>query len=250
MLRDNGGAVTNRRERLRAALDRDLRRTARRLLVSGGIDAVTLAAIAREVGITPPAIYRYYKSRDDLIYTLAEDVIGELVGELRAAAAEHPERPDRQLIAMIRAFTGWAAKNRAEYGFVFGVPSPTVDDVYREIAKAWTVKIGGTFGEPYLRLWRQRPFDVPAESELEPALQKQLDSYRALVGLERMPLGAILVFIECWSRMYASMSFDVFGLMSATFTDMTPMHERMCRGVCELLGIEYEPPGKAETGDS
>ncbi|WP_298180694.1 TetR/AcrR family transcriptional regulator [Saccharomonospora sp.] len=234
--------MANRRERLRVALDRDLRRTARRLLVSGGIDAVTLAAIAREIGITSPAIYRYYKSRDDLVYTLAKDVIDELVGELGAAAARHPEYPARQITAMIRAFTAWAARNRAEYGFVFGVPPPPVGHVYREIAKTWTVEVGGTFGKSYLQLWRQRPFDVPADDDLEPALQKQLDNYRVLVGLEPMPLGAILVFIECWSRMYASMSFDVSGLMSATFTDMSPMHERMCRGICELLGIEYEPP--------
>ncbi|EHR63476.1 TetR/AcrR family transcriptional regulator [Saccharomonospora cyanea] len=237
-------ASTNRRARLRAALDRDLRRTARRLLVSGGLDAVTLAAIAREVGITPPAIYRYYGSRDDLLLALADDLIAELVGELGTAAAAHPDdRPDRQIIAMIRAFPSWAARNRAEYGFVFGTPSPTAGHIHRAIAKSWNAEVGGAFGERYLRLWRQQPFDVPSDSELEPSLRKQLDDYRTVVHLQSMPLGAILVFIECWSRIYASISFDVFGFMSATFTDMTPMHERMCQGICELLGIEYVPPG-------
>ncbi len=236
-------ASMNRRARLRAALDRDLRRTARRLLVAGGLDAVTLAAIAREVGVTPPAIYRYYSGRGDLLLALAKDLIAELVGELEAASAAYPDdRPDRQLTAMVRAFPAWAARNRAEYGFVFGTPSPAAGNLYEQITKTWNIEVGGAFGKRYLRLWRQRPFDVPADDELEPSLRKQLSDYRAIVGLDPMPLGAILVFIECWSRIYASISFDVFGFMSATFTDMAPMHERMCRGICELLDVEYEPP--------
>ncbi|EID54774.1 TetR/AcrR family transcriptional regulator [Saccharomonospora xinjiangensis] len=236
--------TTNRRARLRAALDHDLRATARRLLVSGGLESVTLAAIAREVGVTPPAIYRYHGSRDDLLRALADDLVGELVRELRRASAAYPDdNPGRQILAMVRTFVAWSVRNRAEYGFVFGTPSPASGDLHREIARAWTVAVGGAFGERYLRLWQEKPFDVPGDSELESALRRQLGNYRALVRLESMPLGAILVFIECWSRMYASVSFDVSGFMSSTFTDMTPLHERMCRGVCELLGIEYEPPG-------
>nr|WP_307845951.1 helix-turn-helix domain-containing protein [Saccharomonospora sp. NB11] len=239
--------ATTRRERLRAALDRDLRRSARRLLVGGGIDAVTLAAIAREVGITPPAIYRYYRSRDDLLLALAEDLIGELVGELRAAAAKFPdERPDQQITAMIRAFPAWATRNRAEFGFVFAAPPPVAGHLHREITEAWTIAVGGAFGERYLRLWEQQPFEVPDESELEFGLSKQLEGYRSVVRLDPMPLGAILVFVECWSRIYASISFDVFGLLSTPFPDMSVMHERMCRAICERLGISYELPAAPE----
>ncbi|MER7114407.1 TetR/AcrR family transcriptional regulator [Saccharomonospora azurea] len=239
--------ATTRRERLRAALDRDLRRSARRLLVAGGIDAVTLAAIAREVGITPPAIYRYYRSRDDLLLALADDLVAELVGRLRAAAAVFPDEcPDRQITAMIRAFTAWATKHRAEFGFVFAAPPPVAGHMRREITEAWTAAVGGAFGERYLQLWQQQPFEVPGEDELEPGLLRQLETYRAVVRLDPMPLGAILVFIECWSHIYASISFDVFGLLSTPFPDLSVMHERMCRAICERLGISYEPPASSE----
>ena len=49
-----------RRERLRAETEREIRQAARALLVERGRDAVTLRAIARELGITAPALYRYY----------------------------------------------------------------------------------------------------------------------------------------------------------------------------------------------
>lgn len=48
-----------RRERIRAATEMEIRQHARTLLIEQGRDAVTLRAIARELGITAPALYRY-----------------------------------------------------------------------------------------------------------------------------------------------------------------------------------------------
>ncbi|MTK32974.1 TetR family transcriptional regulator, partial [Nocardia seriolae] len=58
---------TRRRGRIPAVSDADIRRVARSLLVEQGPDAITLRAIARELGITAPALYRYYESRDALV---------------------------------------------------------------------------------------------------------------------------------------------------------------------------------------
>lgn len=49
-----------RRERLRTATLAEIKEGARRLLVTGGVDAVSLRAIARDMGMTAPAIYRYF----------------------------------------------------------------------------------------------------------------------------------------------------------------------------------------------
>ncbi|KMS83520.1 hypothetical protein ACZ91_52700 [Streptomyces regensis] len=76
-----------RPRRQRAATDRDIRHAARALLVDDGPEAVTLRAIARELGITAPALYRYYGSRDDLLEHLRADVVADLTsgGGVRAA---------------------------------------------------------------------------------------------------------------------------------------------------------------------
>lgn len=52
-----------RRDRMRAATMEEITTTARRLLVEQGPDAASLRAIAREMGMTAPGLYRYYSSR-------------------------------------------------------------------------------------------------------------------------------------------------------------------------------------------
>ena len=56
-----------RRDRMRAATMEEITATARRLLVEQGPEAASLRAIAREMGMTAPGLYRYYSSRDVLL---------------------------------------------------------------------------------------------------------------------------------------------------------------------------------------
>ena len=63
------GAVQppSRRDRLRAATTEEIIQTARQLLVKDGPEAVSLRAIAREMGMTAPGLYRYFGSHEELI---------------------------------------------------------------------------------------------------------------------------------------------------------------------------------------
>ena len=63
-----------RRDRVRAATIEEIKQTARRLLVTRGPDAVSLRAIAREMGMTAPGLYRYFDSREVLIRAVVADV--------------------------------------------------------------------------------------------------------------------------------------------------------------------------------
>ena len=75
----------SRRERLRAETTEEITATALALLAEGGPDAVTLRAIAREMGMTAGAIYGYFPTRDDLINRLITDVYTSLVDKVEAA---------------------------------------------------------------------------------------------------------------------------------------------------------------------
>ena len=54
----------SRRERARAATFGEIKRTARRVLVRSGPDGLALRAVAREMGMTAPALYRYFDNRE------------------------------------------------------------------------------------------------------------------------------------------------------------------------------------------
>src|SRR5436309_5397370 len=72
----------SRRDRQRAATLAEIKAAARRLLVSGGTSAVGLRAVARELGLTPPALYRYFPSHEALISALIADLYDELTTAL------------------------------------------------------------------------------------------------------------------------------------------------------------------------
>ena len=57
----------SRRDRVRAATTQEILQTARKLLVEDGPAAISLRAIAREMGMTAPALYRYFGSHDELL---------------------------------------------------------------------------------------------------------------------------------------------------------------------------------------
>ena len=101
--------ILTRRERARVETVREIKQTARQVLVEHGPEGLALRAVAREMGMTAPALYRYFDSREDLIENVVADLYDELTAELeRACAAAEPATVGAQLLAASRAFRLWA----------------------------------------------------------------------------------------------------------------------------------------------
>src|SRR5690348_17560096 len=82
----------SRRDRLRAATIDEIIQTARQLLVKDGPEAVSLRAIAREMGMTAPGLYRYFGNYEELVRYLCASIFTELGNDIGQAieAAEPP----------------------------------------------------------------------------------------------------------------------------------------------------------------
>ncbi len=80
--------------------------TAMRLLGTDGVDALTLGRVAREEGLVPAALYRYFPSKDALLAALQRRTVAalhaRLTAHLAALDAEAPRReaPMRALVAL------------------------------------------------------------------------------------------------------------------------------------------------------
>ena len=74
----------SRRDRARAETVREIKQTARRVLVDQGVDGLALRAVAREMGMTAPGLYRYFDSREDLVEHVVADLYDELTDVLEA----------------------------------------------------------------------------------------------------------------------------------------------------------------------
>jgi AcrR family transcriptional regulator len=117
--------MVNRRERVRAATVQEIKDVARRQLVGDGPSAVSLRAIAREMGMTAPALYRYFPSFDHLVQSLVSDLSTELCSAVEAARELAPtDDASARLLAVCRAFRSWSVTHPAEFGLIFGTPTP------------------------------------------------------------------------------------------------------------------------------
>jgi AcrR family transcriptional regulator len=121
----DGRATTGRRERLRAETTAEIKKVALELMATGGPDAITLRAIAREMGMTANAIYGYFATRDDLVTTLINDVSTALADVLDAAwEATSAQDPATRIRAWANAFRDWSLGNPQGFRLIFGDPVP------------------------------------------------------------------------------------------------------------------------------
>jgi len=232
----------SRRDRVRAATTQEIKQTARRILVEQGPEAVSLRAIAREMGMTAPALYRYFDSHEVLMQHVICDIFDELGDNLNAAieAAGAGDDITAKFVAACREFRGWALSHTREFSLLFGTPLPGLsvdkDDITDESGR----KFAGTFIGLYLELWQRSPFPVPAPDEIDPGLRDQLERFRDGLGAD-IPVGAVLTFLRCWIRLYGIVSLEVFGHLSFALDDAAPMFDQMLRELAQLIGLRYPP---------
>ncbi|MGQ0839504.1 TetR/AcrR family transcriptional regulator [Actinokineospora sp.] len=236
-----------RRERGRADTDREIRRHARTLLVSDGPQAVTLRAIAREVGITAPALYRYYASREDLLEHLRNDVCADLAAELAGDLDRVPADHIEQVLAICRGFRRWALAHPQEFILVFASPEANAycssDD---------TTIAQDSFGRIFLgvaaRVLAAGQLTTPPDRDIPESLHADLAQFRtellatiAQTGVDmpvdRLSIGTAYVMLQFWVRLYGQVTLEVFGQFPFQVTDAEGLFETMLLDLAGEIGL-------------
>jgi AcrR family transcriptional regulator len=102
-----------------------IKSTAWKQIAELGAPTLSLRAIARELGITAPAIYNYFPSRDELVTALIVDAYNSLADSQESAITHLP--PDNlsgRLSALGLAYRQWAVSHPQRYLLIFGTPIP------------------------------------------------------------------------------------------------------------------------------
>ncbi|MBO0657382.1 TetR/AcrR family transcriptional regulator [Streptomyces triculaminicus] len=107
------------RERYRAQVRAEVKERAWEQIATAGASALSLNAIARQMGMTGPALYRYFASRDDLITELIRDAYQSLAETFRTASASGAD-----LAGLAHALRGWALEDPQRYLLIYGTPVP------------------------------------------------------------------------------------------------------------------------------
>jgi AcrR family transcriptional regulator len=114
-------AALSRRERIRADTLAEIREHGFAQVAEGGPGALSLNGIAKAMGMSGPALYRYFASRDDLLVALVEESWADIADTLTEAAKRtQSATPEERFRAALTATREWALSQPHRYRLVFG----------------------------------------------------------------------------------------------------------------------------------
>ena len=229
-----------RRERLRTETEREIRQAARALLVESGQDAVTLRAIARKLGITAPALYRYYDSHDALLRQLCDDICADMAATLHAdLAADTSGQVGCKVRAVCHAFRRWALAHPQEFALVFASPRDPLG--------------ADQFGSVFLQLagpliasnQDANHVDEPVPAVLhedlvrfQQVLRDAVAEHGVTLTDEVLNLGKIYHVVQSWVRLYGHVALEVFGRFPFAVSNPEPMFDSMLDQMLADIGFD------------
>ncbi|MBP1233203.1 AcrR family transcriptional regulator [Arthrobacter sp. PvP102] len=238
-------ALRTPRERARAQTVADIVRLGREHLARHGAAALSLRAVARELGVVSSAVYRYVQSRDELLTLLLIDAYGELGDEVDAAVGRVAEGDFAgRFRALGRAVRGWALREPARYALLFGSPVPgyrapaerttepgtrVVYSLMALLDNAWRA---GALGAESGAVAAAPPAAVP------PALAADLKVIREERGLG-LTDGLLARGALVWTSLFGAISFEVFGQYGeGTFSARDELFEHHLQVLAGIAGLE------------
>ncbi|MFI7697772.1 TetR/AcrR family transcriptional regulator [Nonomuraea sp. NPDC049480] len=196
------------RQRYREQVRNEIKQAALAQVGDGGAAALSLNAVARQLGMTGPALYKYFGSRDDLLTELILDGFDGLAAAVRAGVREGA--PRTRLHALAGAFFAWAVAHPHIFELLAGTPSPGYRAPPESVRRAREV-LGpflpvfgqgrcGPAAEPLREEMRRWVEETPAVAEWVRAFASEGDIATALAGT-----------IMVWSQLQGILSLEVQG---------------------------------------
>ena len=112
-----------RRERLRADTVAEIKQAALDQIATQGAASLSIRGIARDIGMSPAGLYRYYDSLDTLITELVTDTYTDLASTVETAV-DRRESARARLRAGMHAYRDWSVADPHRFLLIFGTPIP------------------------------------------------------------------------------------------------------------------------------
>jgi len=198
-----------RRNERQPNLQEAIKETAWRQIAESGASALSLRAIARELGITAPAIYNYFSDRDALVTALIIDAYTSF-GDSQLAARDAVSAEDMagRLMATGVAYRDWAHKYPQRYQLIFGTPIPgyaaPLEQVLPSAARSLSVLAGVVDA-----LRAGGKLNVPDFPEVKEEYKVSFDLWKKFGG--DYDLLSLSVAVLIWARVHGIVSLEIAG---------------------------------------
>jgi len=237
-------ATTNRRARLRIETTAEIKRVALDLMASGGPGAITLRAIAREMGMTANAIYGYFATRDDLLTALVEDVYTELADTLESARDALPETdPAGRILAWAQAFRDWSLGHPQGFRLIYGDPVPGYQPPEGGAAPGAEHRVCAGLTGLAAGAWPQAKDRYTDESfewaDFDEKLVREVQA-----EFPGLPPAAVALALRIWGHLHGLVSLEVLGHLRAQTTNPAKLYRNEIARLISSLGLT-PPSGNA-----
>ena len=232
-------STTGLRARVRAELVQEIKDEARRQVAEAGAAALSLRAVARQVGMVSSGIYRYFPSREQLLTALiidAYDAIG-IATESADAACRRTDFTGRWRAAC-HAVRDWALEHPHEYALAYGSPVPgyNAPEDTIEPASRVTMVLAAVVCEAAASGALRGPF-APQQT---PALSKPASAEAARAGaavLAGVPADAVVRALTAWTQLFGFVNFEVFGRFVGVVQDMDALFDQAVTDIGAFVGF-------------
>jgi len=213
----------DRRQQYREQTRQEAKRIALEQLAEHGTAGVSVNAIGKRMGITGPALYRYFANRDALLTELISDAYHDLADTVEAAIAR---AKTGKLRAAATALREWATAAPHRFMLLFGTPIPGYE------APAHTLDAASRTMAALLSA---------AGADHAPPRRSTLYRQAAAWG-ERMAYGDLTPRqlhwgLTVWTRLHGVISLDVAGQLALTGIDP----ELLLRAEVDALAAWWAP---------
>jgi AcrR family transcriptional regulator len=207
------------RERYRDQVRTEIKEHAREQIATAGASALSLNAIAKRMGMSGPALYRYFASRDDLITELIRDAYRSLADTFRAAAESGTDLP-----GLAHTLRGWALDDPQRYFLVYGTPVPgyhAPDDITGIASEIMAVLLDACAA-------------LPADGPTSP-FATHLEEHRHWAGENPAPPAVLHRALTFWTRLHGVLSLELAGHFTGMGFDPSLLFESELAGLMEQL---------------
>jgi AcrR family transcriptional regulator len=210
--------------------------TARRQLAERGASELSLREVARDMGQTSSALYRYFANRDELLTALildAYDELGSATERAEARVARHAVH-DRWLAAG-RAIRRWAVAHPHEYALVYGSPVPGYHAPTETITAA--TRVTTVMARIVNDACRADP--IPLDSRDDDRVDHYLEVGNLRSVMPDVPAETLARSITAWTQLFGFISFELFGHYDNSVRRPGLFFDETLASMAAFVGIEH-----------
>jgi AcrR family transcriptional regulator len=212
---------------------------ARRQMAEHGTAGLGLRAIAREMDVTAPAIYRYFPSLDDLITALILEDYHAIAEAMETADASLPQDDyaGRMLAVMLR-YRSWALEHPIDFQLIYGNPIPGYeapgDQTIPAARRGFDVTIG-IIGGAYAAGQITPP---EAYHNLPTSVTAQLEMVQAAENYTLPPIVLYLAVVG-WTRVHGIIMLELFNSLQPLTGDGDHFYRFEVQQIMKQLGFQF-----------